>query len=601
MGTMYFFPMKIIVAQTAGFCMGVKRAVDLALELSGRSQGIVYTLGPLIHNNQTVEMLRDRGVTTLDESKPVPAAATILIRAHGVPLEVQTGYKNKGHVIVDGTCPKVKTVHRVIEKYRNMGFAIVITGDKGHAEVIGLQGYAGDHGHLIQSPDDVERLPPFDKICLVSQTTFDLTLFDSVAERIRKRYSTAEVVIKKTICSATDQRQSETRDLAARVDAMIVVGGKNSANTMRLAGIAAEVCRGPVQHIETESEIDWDKIATGKTVGITAGASTPNWMINRVIDHLKQLDQTKKKGLFHRVFSVFDFGANLNIFVSTGAICVYYASCILQGLKPEVVGAIILFLYFFSMYLWNSLTIMEKTRHLDLSRYKFYNARKKSLYIIAAITIFSLIVISSLQNKYLFYLISFAIAAGSAYHLTIIPKFLLGITRYKSLKDIPTSRDLFVALSWAILITFVPHVIVGDLEFSLSTWFCFSLIFVLAFLRSLIFDLRDIEGDRIMGRETLVTIIGENKVKKAIQAIIAGAIALLIVGCIVFPSSNFRDYFSIKTNLFLLQIVPLLYLFFFMLWNRKNKANRSVFFNLLADAQFYISGFCAWLGMTLIV
>jgi 4-hydroxy-3-methylbut-2-enyl diphosphate reductase len=134
---------------------------------------------------------------------------------------------------------------------------------------------------------------------------------------------------------------------------MIVVGGKNSANTMRLAGIAAEVCRGPVQHIETENEIDWEKIANCKTVGITAGASTPNWMINRVIDHLKLLDQAKKKGLINRVFSLFDFCANLNIFVSTGAVCVYYTSCVLQGLKPEIAGALMLFLYFFSMYLWN--------------------------------------------------------------------------------------------------------------------------------------------------------------------------------------------------------------------------------------------------------
>jgi 4-hydroxy-3-methylbut-2-enyl diphosphate reductase len=212
---------------------------------------------------------------------------------------------------------------------------------------------------------------------------------------------------------------------------------------------------------------------------------------------------------------------------------------------------------------------------------------------------FTLIILSSLQNKYLFYLIVFSIAAGSVYHLTIIPKFLLNITRYKSLKDIPTSRDVFVALSWAILITFIPHVMSGILTFSLSTWFCFSLIFVLSFLRSLIFDLRDIEGDRIMGRETLVTIIGENKAKKAIQVIITLAIILLAIGSLAFPFSNLRGFLSIRTNLFLLQIIPLLYLFFFMLWNRKNKANRSAFFNVLADAQFYLAGVCAWLGMTM--
>ena len=159
---MYFYFMKILVATTAGFCMGVRRAVDLALEYSGKSGSGVYTLGPLIHNNQTIEMLKERRITTLDESKPISPDSTILIRAHGVAPDVQETYAPKGHVI-DGTCPKVKTVHRVIQKYRAMGFAVVIAGDSGHAEVIGLQGYAGDAGYLIGSAEDVERLPAFAK------------------------------------------------------------------------------------------------------------------------------------------------------------------------------------------------------------------------------------------------------------------------------------------------------------------------------------------------------------------------------------------------------------------------------------------------------
>jgi (E)-4-hydroxy-3-methyl-but-2-enyl pyrophosphate reductase len=589
--------MKVIVAQTAGFCMGVKRAVDLALEHTGKSTGEVFTLGPLIHNKQTVEMLKERGVTKLDESKPIPPNATILIRAHGVPNDVQTAFRDKGHRIIDGTCPKVKTVHHVIEQYRSMGFAIVITGDEGHAEVIGLQGYAGDQGYLIHSSADVERLPHFDKICLVSQTTFDGVTFDEVACRIQKRYASSEVIVKKTICLATNQRQSETRNLASRMDAMIVVGGKNSANTMRLANIASEVCCGPVQHVETEKEIEWEKIANCKLVGVTAGASTPTWMTNRVVDHLKLLDQTKKKGLSNSALSLLDFCANLNIFVATGAVFTYLASCILQALKPEVPGALILFLYFFSMYLWNSLASIENTRHLDLSRYKFYNARKKALYIVAAITIMTILAISSYQNKYLFYLVFFSILAGSVYHLTIIPKFLRNITRYKSLKDIPMSRDLFVALSWAILITFIPQVMAGRIMFTLSTWFCFSLFFVLAFLRSLIFDLRDIEGDRIMGRETLVTIIGEKKMKKAIQVTIAAAIGFLLFFSLTFSSRITGIHFSIKGRFLFLQTVPFFYLFFFMLWNRKKQATHSVFFNLFADTPFYLTGLCAWLGI----
>jgi 4-hydroxy-3-methylbut-2-enyl diphosphate reductase len=281
--------------------------------------------------------------------------------------------------------------------------------------------------------------------------------------------------------------------------------------------------------------------------------------------------------------------------VAFGAMAVYYTSCILQGLSPTLPGALLLFLYFFSMYLWNSLASIENTKHLGLSRYRFYHANKKALYTVAAVTIALLIAISSAQSKFLFYLLLFSIVAGSVYHMTIVPPFLRTITRYKSLKDIPTSRDLFVALSWAILITFIPQVIRGGLTFTLSTWFCFMLFFIQSFLRSLIFDLRDIEGDRIMGRETLITIIGESKVKTAIFIVIVGSIAVLMLYPFIISSAYRRLPHSIHTAAFVAQCAPFFYVLFFMFWNKTNKVSRSIFFNGLADAQFYISGLCAWI------
>ncbi|HAJ78641.1 MAG TPA: 4-hydroxy-3-methylbut-2-enyl diphosphate reductase [Fibrobacteres bacterium] len=588
--------MKIILAETAGFCMGVKRAVDLSLEHATRSSGKVYTIGPLIHNTQTVEMLKERGVVTFDESEQVNPGSTVLVRAHGIPLEVQNSYKEKGFSIVDGTCPKVKNVHRVIEKYRKMGFTIVITGDKGHAEVIGLQGYAGDTGRLISSPADVDDLPHLDRICLVSQTTFDKNIFDEIAGKIRKKFATSEVVIKKTICSATDQRQNETRELAGRVDTMIVVGGKHSANTMRLERIASEVKPGRVQHVETETEINWNALADCKTVGITAGASTPNWMIKRVVEYIQLLDNTKKKDVPGSIKAMFNIFSNLNVFVAVGAVALYITSCILQRISPAIAGMLLLFLYFFSMYLWNSLASIENTRHLSLSRYKFYNENKKILYTVAALTIVILLVISLVQNKFLFYLMLFSVIAGSIYHINIFPPFLISIIRSKSLKDIPASRDLFVALAWGILLTFIPQITRGRLYFGLSTWLCFSLFFIQSFLRSLIFDLRDIEGDRIMGRETLVTIIGENRVKKAIQAILIISITTLISYPVIFCNlwGNVINL-DLDRAAFAGQAASFLYVLCFMAWNKNNRASRSFFFNFIADAQFYISGLCAWL------
>ena len=139
--------------------MGVKRAVDLALENSSGSSKEIKTLGPLIHNSQTIEMLRQRGVTALEENQEPGEKSKLLIRAHGVPPEIQSRYEKVGHTIIDGTCPKVKTVHKVISRFRELGFLIVITGDKGHAEVIGLSGYAGDAGFLIQSVEDMKGFP----------------------------------------------------------------------------------------------------------------------------------------------------------------------------------------------------------------------------------------------------------------------------------------------------------------------------------------------------------------------------------------------------------------------------------------------------------
>jgi (E)-4-hydroxy-3-methyl-but-2-enyl pyrophosphate reductase len=585
---MYFCVMKIIIAETAGFCMGVKRAVDLALEHAAKSAGGVHTLGPLIHNNQTIEMLRERNVVTLDESKPVPQDSTILVRAHGVPPGAAESWNNKAHII-DGTCPKVKTVHHVIEKYRSMGYGIVITGDEGHAEVIGLMGYAGEAGHLIDSTEAVDTLPDMEKLCLVSQTTFDNATFDEIALKIRELFSKSDIVVKKTICSATDRRQGQTRDLAARVEAMIVVGGKNSANTKRLAKIAREQ-GATTQWVETEDEIDWDKIANCKTVGITAGASTPNWMIKRIVDYLQFMDQTKKKTPFNRVRSAADLLSTLNIIVAAGAALTYYASCVLQGFSPSLADGTISFLYFLSMYLWNSLTSIESTQHLGIGRYRFYRSHKPLLYASVGICIVVLLLISSMQSKALFSLMLFSTFLGCVYHITIIPSFLKILFRYTRLKDVPTSRDLFVALAWGIVLTFIPQASRETVGSAVLTTLCFAFIFVLAYLRSLIFDLRDIEGDRIMGRETLVTFIGEKRAHKVILLGTVTACLLCAVSPFVLPSLHG----SAVNSRFLFQILPMVYLYVFTRRNFEIAIRRTVYFNVFADGQFFIAGFAAF-------
>jgi (E)-4-hydroxy-3-methyl-but-2-enyl pyrophosphate reductase len=587
--------MKILVAKTAGFCMGVKRAVDLALENAGRMPGGIKTIGPLIHNRQTVDMLSQRKVVELAGSDTAAGPQTLLIRAHGIPPVTQERYTREGHAIIDGTCPKVKTVHKVIERYRALGYTIVITGDEGHAEVVGLLGYAGDDGRLIQKESDVDALPEIPKICLVSQTTFDRTTFDRIAARLHDRFAAADIVVKKTICAATEQRQSETETLARQVDALIVVGGKNSANTQRLAKIAA-ACGTPTQLAETEEDIDWKSISSCRTVGITAGASTPNWMIKRVSDYLQFKDQTEQRTVPNFLFQAFDTAANLNVFVALGAVAVYYVSCRLQGYPFSWNGAIVSFLYFLSMYLWNSLTSIEATAHLGISRFRFYERHKWSLFFLAAAAIAALLVFSFSLGKQVFLVLLFATAAGSVYHATIVPPSLRHLIRYKKLKDIPTSRDLFVALAWGTVLTFIPQGMSGMLAITPLATASFVWIFILAFLRSLIFDLRDIEGDRIMGRETLITIVGEKRARAAIHLIIWSYVALLAFVPRLIGLEFHREQI---TFLFLSQIPSLVYAALFVKMNPRLKSNAPAIFNVLADGLLYLAGIGALISSIL--
>jgi 4-hydroxy-3-methylbut-2-enyl diphosphate reductase len=583
--------MKIIVAKTAGFCMGVKRAVDLALEHSGKTSESIHTIGPLIHNKQTIELLKQRGVTTLKDSQPIENS-TLLIRAHGIPPSTQKQYADQKNTIIDGTCPKVKTVHKVIERYRTQDYQIIITGDEGHAEVIGLLGYAGDKGILIQHLEDIEKLPEYDKICLVSQTTFDRILFDLIAARIREKYAGKEIIVKKTICAATDQRQAETEVIAKQVEALIVVGGKNSANTQRLAKIGQDA--GIItQHVETEDEINWNAISHCKVIGITAGASTPTWMIKRVQDYLNFMTQKNRRSLKNILLAMFDRFANLNFFVSLGAVTVYFASCYIQDITFNYKGSLIAFFYFISMYLWNSLASIESMQHLSLSRYKFYVSKKRLLYSISLGCAVLILLASLFVTIELFYLTLFATIAGLAYHLTIIPGFLKAHIPYRSLKDIPTSRDLFVALAWATVLTFLPQAIEQKIEINMLTIGLFVWIFILSYFRALIFDLRDIEGDRIMGRETLITIIGE---KRARQAIVRMTMICFVLLLIVPSAFGFSVYKSENAFKFFFQIPVLLYIFLFVKTNWRIGQNSTALFNLLTDGLFYLAGLGAFIA-----
>ncbi len=284
----------IIVAKSAGFCPGVKHAIDqvLALEASGKRP--VYTIGPLIHNRQVTQMLEPKkivAIDTLDQAED--KRGVLVIRAHGITPDFQKQIEAYEMPVVDATCPLVKHAQNIIAKFAVQDYHTVIVGDAKHAEVIGLMGYTQGKCHVVSSVEDAQALPHFEKVNVVSQTTQRESDFYAIAEEVKKHADVCQ--ISNTICQPTKERQKETIEQAQHADFVIVVGGKHSANTARLASLCQGLCKH-VQHVETEDELD-EKLVTGaKRIFITAGASTPKWVIDSVVFRVKTLrDRANRK------------------------------------------------------------------------------------------------------------------------------------------------------------------------------------------------------------------------------------------------------------------------------------------------------------------
>jgi 4-hydroxy-3-methylbut-2-enyl diphosphate reductase len=277
--------MEIIVARTAGFCMGVKRAIEMAHTAAQKEGGMIYTHGPLIHNPQELERLRLDGIIPLDEAEPKPDSV-VVIRAHGVGTAVIVQLEDKALKVVDATCPKVSDIQERIWQFSRVGYTVVIVGDPKHPEVVGLVGHADGPTVVIRTPEEVENLPAVEKIVLVSQTTQDEDKYNAIKERFLKRYPEGRAL--STICSSARSRQAEVRQLVQEVDVMVIVGGKHSANTKRLYAIS---CDAGVEsyHIESADELPLEKLRGKESVAIVAGASTPDWVIKQVAETLETL------------------------------------------------------------------------------------------------------------------------------------------------------------------------------------------------------------------------------------------------------------------------------------------------------------------------
>ena len=274
--------MQVILAKTAGFCFGVKRAVDMVYEQA--EHGDVYTYGPIIHNEEVVADLEQKGVAvvhSVDELGENPKG-TVIIRSHGVEKKIYDEIRALGFEIVDATCPFVLKIHRLVDQYSRDGYHIVIIGNDTHPEVEGIKGWSvPEQTTVIGNREDAEKfsLSSEKKVCIVSQTTFNYNKFQELVEIMTKKGY--DITVLNTICNATEERQTEAEQIAREADAMIVIGGRASSNTQKLFEICKKECEN-TYYIQTMKDLDLSRLKSTDNVGITAGASTPNNIIEEV-------------------------------------------------------------------------------------------------------------------------------------------------------------------------------------------------------------------------------------------------------------------------------------------------------------------------------
>ncbi len=519
--------MKVIVAKTAGFCKGVRDAIEITMEaIQKREDGEdICTFGPLIHNRQVLKMLERKGVVEENRIENC-AGKKVVIRAHGIPPNSRQELHAQGSKLLDATCKRVARVHAAIKRHARRGYNTVIVGDADHAEVIGLMGYTEDRGVVINRPEQVKDLPPdWDTVLLVAQTTQNEEVFSEIKKAFLARYPNG--IVKNTICDSTQERQADIKKLCSQVEAVVIVGGLHSGNTVRLAEVARD-CRIPTFHVETETELDREKMARFSCVGVSAGASTPNWIIKNVVEFLESIRPEQESSFRWKQF--LERLVYSNVLVALGTALLPLVAQALTGFRGSPAFCAIAAAYAFAMHSLNIYLDRDAIQLNDPVRSVFYIKWR------------SLFTLSSVVSLIAAFVI--ALNAGIYSFLCILTISILGILYAApnwfpiKLKDIPTSKTLFVPLAWSVVSVVLPWLSTGgDIGRFL---FAFWIIFLLALLRTTMIDFLAIQGDRLVGKETLVVLAGE----RWTGWFCAGVMAMMVLSLIAGPLAGLSTRFS---------------------------------------------------------
>jgi (E)-4-hydroxy-3-methyl-but-2-enyl pyrophosphate reductase len=509
--------------------MGVRRAMDIALGAILRKEGPIRTYGPLIHNPQILQILEEKGLRSIPEQNWTQDSSlwgkencqTLIIRAHGISPAEREEIQAAGIRILDATCPHVGKVQGILRRFAKEGYSAIIIGDPDHAEVMGLLGYTEGRGFVVRTEKDVANLPALEKVCVVAQTTQDEARFQDLVKTILQRFPQAQIF--NTICSSTRRRQEEVLALARTVDAMVVVGGKQSGNTRRLAEIS-EAQGVPTFHVETEKDLDASKLERFSTIGITAGASTPHWLILKVVEKLRDL--APHKGLLARLAALGRFLVIGYVFLALGAASLTLAGTILQGLPIHTPSPWMAALYVFSMHVLNRYADREAEKYKQPWRTGFYERQGRAMILAGILSAFFALLLGWLHGPIPFLVLVAISALGMIYNLRVFPHRIVKHLGYAKLREIPGSKSLFVAMAWGVVTALLPALAAGNgLSSGAGVAFLYSSILV--FVRCTFYDFNDIQGDLMVGQETIPSILGRRRTEILVVALLIFLAGLL--------------------------------------------------------------------------
>ena len=507
--------MKVLIARTSGFCDGVRRAMRIALEGAARHGGLDAD-GPLVHNDQALELLALHGIAAT--SDPGTSGKPLLIRAHGIPPERRGEWERAGLELVDATCVHVARNQSLARSAAERGLTVVLAGDPDHAEVKAVAASAGPACRVVSSPEDVEALTIKGGVFFLAQTTFDVQIFRCMAEVMRRRFPDCEAV--DSICRATHDRQEETGCLARRADVLVVVGGRHSANTRRLAE-AGRAAGKPVFLVETAVELREEAFAAFRVAAVTSGASTPGWVTQEVVNRLRRMGPATPSTIARRLLHLL-MESRIGTALSAGGLALA-AEFFLTGIQPALALAGAGYV-FFAHTLNRRIPPNPEARRLAPVD-AFYQSRRPRLLAMAWIAAGLALALAAGEGAMAFALFALAILTTSLYALPPgrTPDWLARLRAWRRGKSRSNPRNWAMAVGWSLILAGPPAWEAGLPASGIGTML---FVFCLCLGGTLTRDLHDIASDRLMGIETLASRIGPFRAKRLAARAFGGAALL---------------------------------------------------------------------------